>query len=90
MTDYLGYIGGSGLYDLDFLEDIKYHDLTSSFGNPSDKIIEGKIDGNIIFFYLGMGRVTNCHHLQLIIGLILIVLNNVELLILFHYRQQAH
>jgi len=56
MTDYLGYIGGSGLYDLDFLEDIKYHDLTSSFGNPSDKIIEGKIDGNIIFFLSRHGK----------------------------------
>ena len=56
MTNYLGFIGGSGLYDLDFLEDIKYHDLTSSMGNPSDKIIEGTIDGNKIFFLSRHGK----------------------------------
>ena len=56
MTNYLGFIGGSGLYDLDFLEDIKYHDLRSSMGNPSDKIIEGKIDGNKIFFLSRHGK----------------------------------
>ena len=50
MNNILGFIGGSGLYDLNFLNNIKYHDLKSSFGEPSDKIIEGSINGNIIFF----------------------------------------
>ena len=50
MNNCLGFIGGSGLYDLNFLDNIKYHDLTSSFGTPSDKIIEGSIEGNVIFF----------------------------------------
>ena len=50
MSNVLGFIGGSGLYNLNFLDNIKYHNLTSSFGLPSDKIIEGSINGNIIFF----------------------------------------
>ena len=56
MNNYLGFIGGSGLYDLNFLNNIKYHDLTSSFGDPSDKIIEGSINGNIIFFLPRHGK----------------------------------
>jgi len=50
MNNCLGFIGGSGLYDLDFLTNIKHHDIISSFGLPSDKIIEGSINGNRIFF----------------------------------------
>ena len=52
MNNILGFIGGSGLYDLNFLDNVKYHDLTSSFGPPSDKIIEGSINGNIILTYM--------------------------------------
>ncbi len=46
----LAFIGGSGIYNLDILKDIVEHDLISSFGNPSSKIIEGKINGNSIYF----------------------------------------
>lgn len=56
MNNCLGFIGGSGLYNLDFLEDLKYHDLTSSMGIPSDKIIEGKLFGNKIFFLPRHGK----------------------------------
>ena len=56
MNNILGFIGGSGLYDLNFLDNIKYHDLKSSFGEPSDKIIEGSINGNIIFFLPRHGK----------------------------------
>ncbi|SVD32721.1 uncharacterized protein METZ01_LOCUS385575, partial [marine metagenome] len=56
MNNCLGFIGGSGLYDLNFLNDIKHHELTSSFGNPSDSIIEGSIDGNNIFFLPRHGK----------------------------------
>ena len=56
MNNRLGIIGGSGLYNLNFLDNIKYHNLTSSFGNPSDEIIEGSINGNIIFFLPRHGR----------------------------------
>ncbi len=56
MNNCLGFIGGSGLYDLGFLDNVKYHNLTSSFGSPSDNIIEGSINGNIIFFLPRHGR----------------------------------
>ena len=56
MNNILGFIGGSGLYDLNFLDNVKYHNLTSSFGPPSDKIIEGSINGNIIFFLPRHGK----------------------------------
>ena len=56
MNNCLGFIGGSGLYDLNFLKDVKYHELTSSFGAPSDRIIEGSIDGNKIFFLSRHGK----------------------------------
>ena len=50
MNNCLGFIGGSGLYELDFLENRKFLDLNSPWGNPSDNIIEGSINGNNIFF----------------------------------------
>jgi len=56
MNNCLGFIGGSGLYDLNFLKNVKYHELTSSFGAPSDRIIEGSIDGNKIFFLSRHGK----------------------------------
>ena len=56
MNNRLGFIGGSGLYDLNFLDNINYHDLNSSFGHPSDKIIEGSINDNVIFFLPRHGK----------------------------------
>ena len=56
MDNCLGFIGGSGLYDLNFLKNIKHHNLTSSFGKPSSHIIEGSIDGNKIFFLPRHGK----------------------------------
>ena len=41
MSNCLGFIGGSGLYELDFLENKKFLEMTSPWGNPSDKIIKG-------------------------------------------------
>jgi len=46
----LAFIGGSGIYNLDILKDVIEHDLISSFGKPSSKIIEGTINGNSIYF----------------------------------------
>jgi len=46
----LAFIGGSGIYNLDILTEIVEHDLVSSFGLPSSKIVEGKINGNMIYF----------------------------------------
>ena len=50
MKNCLGFIGGSGLYELEFLEDKKFLELQSPWGNPSDKIIQGSINGYTIFF----------------------------------------
>ena len=46
----LAFIGGSGIYNLDILNQVVEHDIVSSFGQPSSKILEGKINGNSIFF----------------------------------------
>ena len=46
----LGFIGGSGLYEIEFIEDKKLLQLTTPWGDPSDKIIEGSVNGNIIYF----------------------------------------
>mgnify|MGYP001307748759 FL=1 len=46
----LAFIGGSGIYNLDILQDVKEHDLDSAFGKPSSKIIEGKINNDSIYF----------------------------------------
>ena len=50
MSNSLGFIGGSGLYELDFLDNKKLLKMTSPWGNPSDKIIKGSLEGNDIFF----------------------------------------
>ena len=46
----LGVIGGSGVYDLSLLEDPRELDLTSPWGEPSAKPIEGKIGGTRVVF----------------------------------------
>ena len=57
----LAFIGGSGIYNLDILQDVKEHDIDSAFGKPSSKIIEGKINNDSIYFLSrhGLG-----HHLS--------------------------
>lgn len=46
----LAIIGGSGLYEIDSLEVINRHSIETPFGEPSDKIIEGKLAGRTVFF----------------------------------------
>ena len=47
---YLGIIGGSGIYDLDNISNAKWQNVSSKFGEPSDKILTGVIDNiNIAF-----------------------------------------
>ncbi len=50
MSNCLGFIGGSGLYDLDFLSNKKLLNIKSNYGQPSDNIIEGQLNGNKIYF----------------------------------------
>ena len=46
----LGFIGGSGLYEIDFVDNKKVLDIKSHWGNSSDNIIEGTINENKIYF----------------------------------------
>jgi 5'-methylthioadenosine phosphorylase len=42
----IGIIGGTGVYDLEFLEEVKEVKVTTPFGKPSDKLIIGKMKGS--------------------------------------------
>ena len=52
----LGVIGGSGLYQMEQLELIGEHFPETSFGTPSDKITEGRLNDRPIFFLPRHGR----------------------------------
>src|ERR1700733_2187486 len=46
----LGIIGGSGLYDLEGLEDARWRKAESPFGQPSDDLLTGRIgDVGLVF-----------------------------------------
>lgn len=46
----LAIIGGSGLYEIDALEVVESHEMKTPFGDPSDRIIEGRLSGRTVFF----------------------------------------
>ena len=56
----IGIIGGSGLYKMDALEDIQEIRIETPFGPPSDALIVGKLEGNLVAFLARHGR---NHHL---------------------------
>ena len=60
----LAFIGGSGLYDINFLDKKKIINVNSKWGKPSGKIIQGKFHGKNIFFYRDMAKVMY-YHLQI-------------------------
>lgn len=41
----IGVIGGSGLYEIDGLEDARWEAVKTPFGKPSDEILRGTLDG---------------------------------------------
>ncbi len=49
-------IGGSGLYDIEGMEDIEEVDINTPFGKPSDKIVVGKLEGVGVAFLPRHGR----------------------------------
>jgi 5'-methylthioadenosine phosphorylase len=49
-------IGGSGLYEMEGLTDIREVKVKTPFGNPSDALIIGKLDGKPIAFLPRHGR----------------------------------
>lgn len=46
----IGIIGGSGFYQIEGLTDIKTIKIETPFGNPSDDLIVGNLDGNPVVF----------------------------------------
>ncbi len=56
MKTCVGIIGGSGLYDLKSLQNTKWIDVSTPWGDPSDQILSGKINNLQIYFLPRHGR----------------------------------
>jgi 5'-methylthioadenosine phosphorylase len=52
----IGMIGGSGLYDMEGLSNTQWVRVESAFGEPSDELLFGEIDGQRIVFLPRHGR----------------------------------
>ena len=52
----IGVIGGSGVYDIDGLENTRWEKVTSPFGEPSDELLMGDLDGQKMVFLPRHGR----------------------------------
>jgi len=57
----IGVIGGSGLYSMAALEDVREVKINTPFGEPSDVLIYGKLSGTSVVFLARHGR---SHHLS--------------------------
>ena len=57
----IGVIGGSGLYKMDALKGVREVKLSTPFGNPSDALIVGELEGATVAFLARHGR---NHHLM--------------------------
>ncbi|MEE9388551.1 MAG: S-methyl-5'-thioadenosine phosphorylase [Paracoccaceae bacterium] len=56
MQTMIGIIGGSGLYDIDGLNDAKWQAVATPWGDPSDQILTGVLDGTKMAFLPRHGR----------------------------------
>jgi len=56
MKTCVGIIGGSGLYDLKSLQNTKWIDVSTPWGDPSDQILSGEINNLQIYFLPRHGR----------------------------------
>ena len=52
----IGIIGGSGLYDIEGLTDVREVRVTTPFGRPSDAIVLGRIGAKRVAFLSRHGR----------------------------------
>jgi 5'-methylthioadenosine phosphorylase len=52
----IGIIGGSGLYELDGMTDIRWRRVRTPFGDPSDEFCTGLFDGRRVIFLPRHGR----------------------------------
>ena len=56
----IGIIGGSGLYKMEALQDVREIEIDTPFGSPSDALIVGELSGTTVAFLARHGR---NHHL---------------------------
>jgi len=56
MEAVVGVIGGSGLYELPGLQDVRWRRLRTPFGDPSDEYCCGRLDGHPVVFLARHGR----------------------------------
>ena len=56
METIIGIIGGSGVYDIDGLEDARWQAVESPWGTPSDEILTGSLNGVKMAFLPRHGR----------------------------------
>lgn len=54
----IGIIGGSGLYRMDDLQNIRENTIDTPFGKPSDTILTGQIDGVPVAFLAATAALT--------------------------------
>jgi 5'-methylthioadenosine phosphorylase len=52
----IGIIGGSGIYEVDGLTDVEWRRVASPFGEPSDQLCFGRLDGQPVVFLPRHGR----------------------------------
>jgi 5'-methylthioadenosine phosphorylase len=52
----IGIIGGSGFYDIEGLEDTERVQLDTPFGNPSDQLVVGNLEGKQVIFLARHGK----------------------------------
>lgn len=52
----IGIIGGSGVYQIDGIEVVKQHVVSTPFGEPSSPVIEAKLEGTTFFFIPRHGK----------------------------------
>ncbi|MBY0510570.1 MAG: S-methyl-5'-thioadenosine phosphorylase [Rhodospirillaceae bacterium] len=52
----IGIIGGSGIYDLDGLTSKEWRKVTTPFGDPSDELLHGELNGQKMVFLPRHGR----------------------------------
>ena len=55
-TPVLGVIGGSGLYEIDGLTQVRWEKIASPWGDPSDELLFGELDGMQLVFLPRHGR----------------------------------
>ena len=56
METYIGVIGGSGVYDIDGLEEAQWQSVETPWGPPSDQVLTGVLGGTKIAFLPRHGR----------------------------------